>query len=728
MLSPKLQPLPKTEEEPEVQQKRTENRIVDISEYFSKEAFNLLIEAFSLAFSEKSSEVKIEHLLLTLTQKSEIVSLLQGESLKIIQEKIQELKSQPSGKETSFSGIVYFSPELKRVLLGAYFLAKQDSTNEVNSLHLFWAIGAMPIWEDIFSQISVPEADQSKKFSIPAVLSKFSKDLTEFSSSDFSFIGREIELEQILRILARENKHNVILLGEGGTGKSAMGLGISKLLVSKNLSSFTGARVLSLDLGGLFASPQSVSFFGPKIIEEIGTLPKIVFFLDQINLLTTSQQISLLVNFLQNLSKQGQVIFILSTTPSFYNQFLSSNPYFSSFFETIKLEEPSLEMTVKILALQATRMEKFHKVKIDPDIFNEVALLSKRYLPGNLPQKAISLLEETCASMSLVKKTRVGSEDIKEIVASKTGIPINSLTVSEKEKLNNLETILGKYVIGQKEAIKSVSEALRRARAGLKDPKKPIGSFLFLGPTGVGKTELAKTLARVFFDDEKAFIRLDMSEYSESHTAQRLIGSPPGYVGYEEGGQLTNPVIERPYCLILLDEIEKAHPRVFDLFLQVLDDGRLTDSQGKVVDFKNTLLIFTSNIAAEEIFAHGEDLVNPVFDKKAFFEGKIMPIVRQYFRPEFINRFDDLILFNPLTKQELIEIAKLKIKGLSERLKEKKINIEITFPTLSKLVEDSYNPSFGARPLERAIREQIENLIAQKIISGEIKEGETIRW
>lgn len=707
---PQLSPITKTEENLEKEPEKVSGRVIDISENFSDEALDAIKEAAKLAYLQKSRYITLNHLCDALSLKKNI-GLIENETKEV------------------FTGITLFSPEFKKILFGAYFLGKQEAGGKVENRHLQNSLALLPEMENLISEIPPLVSGKAINFQMPQTLKKFAKDLTGPStSSDVSFFEREEELEHILRILSRENKHHIILIGEIGSGKSAISNGLAQLLVKKEIPSFQGSRILKLDLSSLFSSPQNFNNYGPKIIEETATLPKIIFFLDGVSLLAGSQPISLLSSFLQNLEKQAEVLFILPITPSFYNQFLSQNPYFSTLFETIKIEEMSPSLTEKILASQGPRMEKFHRVKIEEDVFAQTAILAKRYLSGTLPQKAISLLEEACASISLQKKINVTLDDIKNIVAQKTGIPIQSLTVSEKEKLNNLEIILSEFVIGQSEAIKKISQALRRARAGLKDPKKPIGSFLFLGPTGVGKTELAKTLAKTFFDDEKAFIRLDMSEYSESHTSQRLIGSPPGYVGYEEGGQLTNPIIERPYSLILLDEIEKAHPRIFDLFLQVLDDGRLTDSQGKTVDFKNTLLIFTSNIASEEIFANSENLAEESFDRKTFFENKIMPIIRGFFRPEFINRFDDIILFNPLTPKELVEIAKLKLKELNKRLLEKKIKVEISAEKLSQLVASSYNPSFGARPLERAIREQIENVIAQKIIGGEIKEGETIRW
>jgi len=725
MAQTQFKTLPQTIEETQAAFRPEENKIIDICVYFSTEAFISLKEASILANNQKCKEVKPAHLLTILLKKTEVIKNLAGQ--KVIS---PALDCKLVGKAESIpTGKVYFSPDLLKILFGAYLIAKQHNDPEVDNVHLFKAISVYPDFLHLFAEVKLEASGKTATFIMPEFLGKYAEDKSNPGIlTETCFVDREQEIEQMLRILVRENKHNVIILGENGVGKSALAHGLAKLLENKNINSLAGSRVIALNLGSLFATPANVSFFAPKITEEVSVLANVIIFLEQIALIQNPQQFAYMISFLQDLEKKAQVRFVLPVAPAFYNQTLQNNPYFSGFFEIVKLDELTVEKTASVLEGNVSRIEKFHNIKIADNLFLETATLAKRYLPGSLPQKALALLEETCASASLSDNKPITIEGIKKVVAQKTGIPLNSLSTSEKEKLTNLENILSGYVVGQEEAVKKVSEALRRARAGLKDPKKPIGSFLFLGPTGVGKTELAKTLAKIFFDDEKAFIRLDMSEYAESHTSQRLIGSPPGYVGYEEGGQLTNPVLERPYCLILLDEIEKAHPRVFDVFLQVLDEGRLTDSQGKTVDFKNTLLIFTSNIGAEEIFENGENLLNPSFDRKKFFEGVIMPVVRQFFRPEFINRFDDIILFNPLTQEVMLSIARLKVKALTERLKEKGVYLEISDEALLKIVKGSYNPSFGARPMERAIREQIENVIAQKLISGEIKEGTTVKW
>lgn len=721
-------PIPKTKEEIfsfREEKQKTDKRFENIFESFSKDSLKTIKESCDLARSHRKSYLSPWHLLSTLIQKKEIVSKFNQDSLNTVRQRIDKVFT--DDKNLDYSGIVFFSPEIKKVFIAAYFISRQQSSNSVNNLYLLLSLSVYPEMQDLFSIINF-SPDNPINYYMPKSMEEYATDLSNVAKTGTPvFVEREAELENIMRILARSNKHNVVLLGEEGVGKSILGMGLAEFLAKNKFPNFIDVKVISLDLGRLFLlSPLTDKT--RDIVDEVGSLGKTVFFLDNANLLTNNVQISQLIDFLQNLEKRGSVYFILSTTSAFFKEYISENPYFSSFFEVIKIEGLSQDSTEKVLISESPRIEKFYKLKIDKPVFKEVAFLCSRYLPGSLPQKAISLLEEVCASVSLKKCEKVRQEDVKNIVSQKTGIPLNSLTETEIEKLKNLENLVGKYVIGQKEAIAKVSESLRRAGAGLKDQRRPIGSFLFLGPTGVGKTELAKTLAQLYFNDEKAFLRFDMSEYSESHTAQRLIGSPPGYVGYEEGGQLTNQVLERPYSLILFDEIEKAHPRVYDLFLQILDDGRLTDSQGRVVDFKNTLIIFTSNIASDVIFSHGKDLVDPTFNRQAFFEMIIMPIVREFFRPEFINRFDDIILFNPLNKSDLLEIAKIKIGQLKEKIKERNINFEISDQKLSEVVDSSYNPSFGARPLERAIKDQIENVVAKKMISGEVKEGETIKW
>lgn len=724
----KIAPVPRTKESTVfLREERQKKEIVqkNIFPSFSKESLNFLKLASDLAKSRNNASVTPWHLFAVLLRKQELTSKLKPEKFGYVSDAISRNIDEGA---IGFNGVVFFSPELKKVLLASYFVSKQQVGRAVEPMNMFLALSVYPGMDEIFKSAGFVTEVQTE-FYMPKTMQEYATDLTGLAlTGSASYLNRKDEMENVVRILARETKHNAVLLGDEGVGKSVLAKSLAAFLVNSNFSSFQNARVILLDIGALFSLTGGGQGEVSSITDSVSSMGRVIFFLENTNLLTSGVQISQLVDFLQSLEKRGNVNLIMSVTPAFYKEFVSNNPYLSSAFEVINVDELSQDSTSKVLEMEASRIEKHYDVKIDPTVFSEVSYMAKRYLPGKLPQKAITLLEEVSAGASLNKQSKVTIDNVRNVVAQKTGIPLNSISESETEKLNNLESIIGEHVVGQQDAIVRVSEALRRSRAGLKDAKKPIGSFLFLGPTGVGKTELAKTLAKLFFNDEKSFLRFDMSEYGESHTAQRLIGAPPGYVGYEEGGQLTNQVMAKPYCLILFDEIEKAHPRVFDLFLQILDDGRLTDSQGRVVDFRNTLIIFTSNIASREIFDNGQNLSDPKFNRKEFFDKVIMPQVRYFFRPELVNRFDDIVMFNPLTKEEMLKIARLKVGLLKEKLKDKNIGFEISDDKLRDLVEDSFDPSFGARPLEREIKDKIENVLAKKIISGSIREGENITW
>ncbi|MEN9259219.1 MAG: AAA family ATPase, partial [Gloeomargarita sp. SRBZ-1_bins_9] len=331
-------------------------------------------------------------------------------------------------------------------------------------------------------------------------------------------------------------------------------------------------------------------------------------------------------------------------------------------------------------------------------------------------------LKELQRSGKTLLREEVTEADIAEIIAKWTGIPVTKLMASEKERLLHLEEELHRRVIGQEEAVKAVAEAIQRSRAGLADPNRPIASFIFLGPTGVGKTELAKALAEYLFDTEKALVRIDMSEYMERHTVARLIGAPPGYVGYEEGGQLTEAIRRRPYAVVLFDEIEKAHEDVFNIMLQILDDGRLTDSQGHTVDFKNTIIIMTSNLGSQYIL----DLAGQP-DKDEELRQRVLGVMRDHFRPEFLNRIDEIIIFKSLTREQLHQIVKLQVERLRQRLAEQKIKLELTDAAINFLAELGYDPVYGARPLRRAIQRHLENLLARELLRGTFQEGDTVR-
>ncbi|MCJ7425639.1 MAG: AAA family ATPase [Dehalococcoidales bacterium] len=499
-------------------------------------------------------------------------------------------------------------------------------------------------------------------------------------------------------------------------------------------------------------------------------------------------------NMLKPALAHGELQCIGATTLDEYRRFIEKDKALERRLQPVFLGEPSVEATIEILKGLRPRYEAHHKVKIKDEALEAAARLSQRYIADrHLPDKAIDLIDEAASKLridtesappevkSLEQKLKqltneeeaasqrqdfersaqlkserlrledeynqakakwlkekkidevVDEEDIAQLVSKWTGIPISQMLEGEAEKLLHMEERLHERLINQEEAVTAISEAIRRSRAGLKDPQRPIGSFVFLGPTGVGKTELAKTLARFLFDDENAMVRLDMSEYQERHTVSRLIGAPPGYIGYDEGGQLTEAVRRRPYRVILLDEIEKAHPEVFNSLLQILDDGRLTDGHGRTVDFKNTVVIMTSNVGAELIrrqmslgFAAKQEAKAQKLDYDTMKE-RVLAEMKKTFRPEFINRIDEIIVFHQLTEEQLRQIVELLVKDLQERLADRKLGIELSDKAKSWLVKEGYDPVYGARPLRRAIERHVENPLSSKLLGGEFKEGDTVK-
>lgn len=496
-------------------------------------------------------------------------------------------------------------------------------------------------------------------------------------------------------------------------------------------------------------------------------------------------------NILKPALARGELQAIGATTLDEYRKYIEKDAALERRFQSIVVEENTSEESIKILKGLRDPYEAHHKVKITDEAIEAAVNLSHRYIADRfLPDKAIDLMDEAASRVRLKNNTRpnelkdinerieelekekeaavknqefekaaelrdketelkkdleeiknnwkqekgrndmvVQSEDVAQIVSSWTGIPVTKLEETETKKLLKLEEHLHERVVGQDEAIKAVSEAVRRARAGLKDPDRPIGSFIFLGPTGVGKTELARTLAEAMFDDEDAMIRIDMSEYMEKHSVSRLVGSPPGYVGHEEGGQLTEPVRRRPYSVILFDEIEKAHPEVFNILLQILDDGALTDAQGRKVDFKNTVIIMTSNVGANYIKKQSKLGFATEKDEKEEYENmkeNVLSKLRDTFRPEFLNRLDETIVFHSLTKEHITEIVEIMIEELQERLDEKEIEIDITEDAKMQLIDEGFDAEFGARPLRRAIQKLVENKLSEQILSGDIDEGDKV--
>ena len=630
-----------------------------------------------------------------------------------------------------------------------------------------------------------------------AVLDQFGRNLTQLAREGKldPLVGREKEVERVMQILSRRTKNNPVLIGEPGVGKTAIVEGLAQKIVSNNVPvTLADKQLYTLDLGALVAGSRYRGDFEErlkKVLKEIRTRGDIILFIDEIHTLVGAGAAEGAIDaasILKPMLARGELQTVGATTIDEYRKYIEKDAALERRFQPVKVDQPSVAMTIEILKGLREVYEEFHAVKITDQALIAAANLADRYIADRfLPDKAIDLIDEAGSRLrirrmdappaakkidedilrlrsdkeaamesgaleqakaleeqerELVSKRDaidaevkaaggasfdlVDEETIAEVLAVWTGIPVYRLTEEETSKLLRMEDELHKRIIGQNEAIIALSRAIRRTRAGLKDPKRPGGSFIFLGPTGVGKTELAKTLAEFLFDDQDALIQLDMSEYMEKHSVSRLVGSPPGYVGYDEGGQLTEAVRRKPFSVVLFDEVEKAHPDVFNTLLQILEDGRLTDAQGRQVDFKNTILIMTSNLGTADLrktlgFSKGDDLAGHDRMKE-----KVNDALKKHFRPEFLNRIDDTIVFHELTKDEVIQIADLFINRLRDQLILQGLGLELSGAAQNYLADKGYDPELGARPLRRAIQHYIEDPLSEKILFKEFTAGQTI--
>ena len=608
-------------------------------------------------------------------------------------------------------------------------------------------------------------------------------------------IGRDTEVERVVQILCRRTKNNPVIIGEAGVGKTAIAEGLAQKIIKGDVPEFLQRKIIfSLELGMLVAGSKYRGEFEERMKEILQLVRKdnrIILFIDELHTIigAGSAEGSIdAANIIKPALARGELQIIGATTVDEYRKHIEKDAALERRFQPVMVNVPSAQMCEKMLLGLRKHYEDFHKLTIEPEAVRAAVQLSDRYITDrNLPDKAIDLMDEACARLRIrlykksapARKLReeleyiqleeeeavekknyekaaelrdkeselesrlasavadischepVTAEDVAEVVASWTGIPLAKLTEQETSRLLQLEGRLRARVIGQDEAVSAVSRAVRRARAGFKDKNRPVGSFLFLGPTGVGKTELAKALAAELFGDERAMLRFDMSEYMEKHTVSRLVGSPPGYVGFDEGGQLTEKVRRKPYSVILFDEIEKAHPDVFNILLQILDDGRLTDSQGRTVDFKNTVIIMTSNIGAK-LLTENHSSLGFTDDNSENKETKntkelVLGELKKAFRPEFLNRIDDIIVFDRLSKDEIKEIAVKMLAGLKKRLSDMEIEIEFTDEAVSAIADKGFDEIYGARPLRRAITSGIEDPLSEKMLDGSVKANSKVK-
>ncbi len=631
-------------------------------------------------------------------------------------------------------------------------------------------------------KVEKKQKNNKKKF-----LDTFGTNLTALASSGKidEVIGREQEILRVTQILNRRSKNNPCLIGEPGVGKTAIAQGLALKISRKEVpAKLLNKEVYLIDITAIVAGTQFRGQFEARmksLIEECKTYGNIILVIDELHNIIgagDAEHSMNAANILKPALSSGDIQIIGTTTLKEYRKYIEKDSALERRFQPVMVEEPSIDETVQIIKGIKKYYEEYHKVLISDDIIEKIVNMSERYIHDRfLPDKAIDIIDEACSKINLnnkalyelemiknelaviesekeeavssdsiedyqkaadlktkecnlkeklaqiektLKPSILSVQDIAEVIERWTKIPVTKITEAETEKLLNLENYLHKHVIGQEKAISAVSRAIRRNRVGLQSTKRP-PSFIFVGPTGVGKTELAKSLAKEIFGSEESIVRIDMSEYMESHSTSKLIGSPPGYVGYDDAGQLTDRVKRRPYSIILLDEIEKAHPDVFNILLQVLDDGKLTDSQGNTVNFSNTIIIMTSNA--------GSNLNNNSigFGNKSIQDtNKMVDALKTLFRPEFLNRVDEIIPFNSLTEDELLQIIDLLLEQTNNSLKSKEIKLDVDLEAKKFLLSKGTDLKYGARPLRRTIQNYIEDIIADKILKNELKSGNTI--
>ena len=575
------------------------------------------------------------------------------------------------------------------------------------------------------------------------ILDQYSRDLTELAAMGriSPVVCRGNEIQRAVQILSRKTKNNPVLVGEPGVGKTAVAEGLA-LSVSKGDApdDLKRKRIVSLDIPAMLAGTKYRGDFEERVksvLRDVKRAGDVILFIDELHTIigAGSAEGSIdAANILKPALGRGEIQIIGATTPEEYRKHIEKDPALERRFQPVQVSEPSREQTVDMLMSLRAGLEKHHGIKISDEAIFSACDLSIRYIPDRfLPDKAIDLIDEACAAVRLKKpkskeEKTVKAQDIAEVVSMWTNIPVTGLSGDEKNKLVNLEARLKERIIGQDEAVSAVARAIRRSRVGLRDPERPVGSFLFLGPTGVGKTELCRAIAETVYGDEKAMIRLDMSEYMEKHSVSRLIGSPPGYVGYEEGGQLTEKIRRHPWSVVLFDEIEKAHEDIWSILLQIMDDGHLTDAAGRRVDFRNSLIVMTSNIGAKTIT---ENRCSLGFESggvrtAAEMRSAVMEELRQTFKPEFLNRIDETIVFNRLSRDNLLEITHSLLGGIEKRFEKLGLTLIVPDETVLWLSQNGQDEKYGARPLRRALQHSIEDAAAELLLDGKAATGDRI--
>jgi len=839
---------------------------------FTEKAREALATAIDLAQRANNPQVEPEHLLVSLIEQREgiVPELLRKMKVDpaVVGRTARELLSKlPQAYGGAQPGI---SPRLNLVGEQAQGEADRLKDDFVSTEHLFIAIadegGRSPsaqllkqhgitrdqILENLKSVRGSQRVTTENPESTYQALERYGRDLTDLAKKGKldPVIGRDEEIRRVIQVLSRRTKNNPVLIGEPGVGKTAIVEGLAGRIVRGDVpEGLKNKRIVALDMGALVAGAKYRGEFEERlkaVLKEItDSQGEVILFIDELHTVVgagAAEGSMDASNMLKPMLARGELHTVGATTLDEYRKYIEKDPALERRFQTVMVDEPTVEDTISILRGLRERYEIHHGVKFKDAALVAAAVLSNRYISDRfLPDKAIDLIDEAAAKLRMeidsmpveldelerrimqleierealrketdraskdrlerlekeladlkeersrlathweqekqaiqesrklkeeheavrleieraqragdytkaselqygripelerrikeqearlaelqkghrMLKEEVDEEDIADVVSKWTHIPVSRLMEGEVQKLIHMEERLHHRVIGQDEAINAVSNAIRRARAGLQDPNRPLGSFMFLGPTGVGKTELARALAEFLFDDEHALVRIDMSEYQEKHTVSRMIGAPPGYVGYEEAGQLTEAIRRRPYAVVLFDEIEKAHPEVLNVLLQLLDDGRLTDGKGRTVDFKNTVVIMTSNLGSQ--YMTGEVTEGT--------RRQVIDALRDHFRPEFLNRIDDIIFFHPLDREHLKRIVDIQVSGLVKRLEERKIHVQLTNAAKEQLVREGYDPIYGARPLKRTIQRRVLDPLAMRVLEGHFREGDTV--
>lgn len=726
--------------------------------------------------------IEPEHLLLGLMREDKTLT---GRFFPRAQVSIESIRKEIEGRtllreKISTSVELPLAPETKHVLAYAHEESDRLQHRHIGTEHLLLGLlreersmAAEILYErglrlnavrDEIARQSGADARTSQKKDTPHLV-EFSRDLTEDASNDKldPLIGREAEIERVVQILCRRTKNNPVLIGEPGVGKTAIVEGLAQRIVRGDVPSFLeNKRILSLDLSLIVAGTKYRGQFEERlkqIMRELVENPQYIVFIDELHTLVGagSAEGSLdAANILKPALSRGEIQCIGATTPAEFRKSIEKDRSLERRFQAVKVPPPSEEEAVGILDGVRERYESFHQVRYTDEALEAAVYQSHRYIPDRfLPDKAIDVIDEAGARVKLRVRREQGNladwnelnewsrsysnsstamqedtlvsaevtrDDVEDVIARWTGIPVTSLKEEETQKLLRIEAELHKRVVSQRPAISALARAIRRSRAGLKNPLRPVGSFLFLGPTGVGKTEVARSLAQFLFSAERALIRFDMSEFMEKHSVSKLIGSPPGYVGHEEGGQLTERIKRSPYSVLLFDEIEKAHPDIFNILLQVFEDGILTDALGNTVDFKNAIIIMTSNIGARFIQKKGTLGFQANSDSsREKMEEMVMSSVRQTFNPEFINRLDEIIIFDQLHNDELLEVVELQVQLINKTMGRHGFEVRLTEEARRWIVDKTCaDRSYGARPLRRALQKYVEDPLSEALIQGQL--------